>query len=351
MPELDDPKAADPARDRLRPKGHWLRLRSSRSGNLTPKDDSDIRVPETSSSSSRPPVRTLASAEMTPALTDIALDDSFLPDDDSKDNYRWAIVYENQRGITIFSSPYFSSASLLPIDPAPFTLPTSRPMSRTDQPPLTLRTYPLPSGAWRWVSSQWMIDMRSDGTTGYDGFEYNWVFKRHGWTAQASTAGWVRRRRWVRLMIRPGLERRKELLQETADDEEELDTEHSDRGNNDSEKDPKTKMHTVWRGGSDGDWKRCRTAMRDASTDGRRLELWQAWLGVPAIDKSKVKQWTEDDEPMPSEKEILRMQEKSVAEPAADPQYVVAVLRACVRYTDWTVVYQQTNASRRAQSF
>lgn len=329
--QLDDPKEADAARNRVRSKGRWLLSASPKQAKL-PLRNSDGNA-EASALLTRPTMRTLASAEVTPAINDITLDDALLPsEDNSKDVYRWAIVYENQRGVTVFSVPYFSSASLLPIDPPPFTLPTTKPMSRTEQPPLTLRTFPLPSGAWKWVSSQWMIDMRSDGTAGYDGYEYNWVFRKHGWSAQGNATAWVRRRRWVRLMMRPGAERRKDdITEEIGLGEEEVDE------NGDAERELAASCNltvgAVWKGDVHEDWIRCRTALRKAGTDGRRIELWHSWLGVP-VAKSRVKQWTEDNEPMPSEKEAIRTLQETEAEPAADLELVKAVIRANVSHHD-----------------
>ena len=37
----------------------------------------------------------------------------------------------------------------------------------------------------------------------------------------------------------------------------------------------------VWRGDA-GDWQRCHLALRRLGRDGRKLELWARWLGVPA---------------------------------------------------------------------
>lgn len=61
--------------------------------------------------------------------------------------------------------------------------------------------------------------MRSDsGEVQHDGFEYNWMFRTHHWCARVgklSAGGWVRRRRWIRLMMRPGKKRR--IASEEAD--------------------------------------------------------------------------------------------------------------------------------------
>ncbi|KAF8581636.1 hypothetical protein K439DRAFT_1241115, partial [Ramaria rubella] len=113
--------------------------------------------------------------------------------------------------ITIFSTAYYSSRSLLLHDPPPFTVPDSRESSPFQHPHhappnVTLTTYPLPDPTWRWVSKSWLVDMRGDGDVQHDGFEYNWFFQRCHWRARVgwlSAGGYVRRRRWVRLMIRP----------------------------------------------------------------------------------------------------------------------------------------------------
>ncbi|KIK93743.1 hypothetical protein PAXRUDRAFT_144397, partial [Paxillus rubicundulus Ve08.2h10] len=108
--------------------------------------------------------------------------------------------------ITIFSTPFYSRLSLLPTDPQPFTIPSSN-NNRARQPNVSLTNYPLPDGTWRWVSKAWMIDMRTDlGGVQHDGFEYNWLFCKKHWHADSGKFGagaWVRRRRWVRLMMRP----------------------------------------------------------------------------------------------------------------------------------------------------
>ncbi|KAF9044528.1 hypothetical protein BDZ89DRAFT_1059005 [Hymenopellis radicata] len=123
--------------------------------------------------------------------------------DDYTDKYQWAVLYENQRGMTLFSIPYYSKLSLLPNDPYPFTIPTTS-NKRSAQPNYTPSDYPLPDGNWRWVSKAWMIDMQNDsGHVQHDGFEYNWCFQKHHWRAKVGSLSFVRRRRWIRLMMRP----------------------------------------------------------------------------------------------------------------------------------------------------
>ncbi|KAH0838301.1 hypothetical protein J3R83DRAFT_6578 [Lanmaoa asiatica] len=140
----DDPAAAEPARRRLLQRSSLPRFPS-----LPSRPSKIISLP-------------------LPLLpTDHPADDIHIhhahhpltPDD--KDVYRWAIVYENQRGITLFSTPFYSPLSLLPSDPQPFTIPHTN-NTRTPHPNLSLDNYPLPDGTWRWVSTAWMIDMRTD---------------------------------------------------------------------------------------------------------------------------------------------------------------------------------------------
>jgi hypothetical protein len=49
-----------------------------------------------------------------------------------------------------------------------------------------------------------MIDMRDEDVQ-YDGFQYNWYFRKGKWRNKAgrlNAGAWVRRRRWIRLMER-----------------------------------------------------------------------------------------------------------------------------------------------------
>ncbi|CAA7265796.1 unnamed protein product [Cyclocybe aegerita] len=175
--------------------------------------------------------------------------------------------------------------------------------------------------------------MRSDsGEVQYDGFEYNWMFRQHNWRAQVGSfnaGGWVRRRRWIRLMVRPAKPRK-------------ADNDGFETPSTTSFKAPEPKRHRhsmassfppsigtggtnvtdqwtqldpddVWLGGDvEADWQRCRAVMKRIGRDGRKLDLWRLWLGFhhpehkdkfvddePA--RRREKQWTEDDEPLPSE--------------------------------------------------
>jgi hypothetical protein len=201
--------------------------------------------------------------------------------------------------VTIFSSAYYSRLGLFPYDPPPYTVPEAD-GRRDRQPEVSLHDYPLPDGTWRWVSTSWMVDMRSEGEVHYDGFEYNWLFRRHKWRPEPgvlSAGGWVRRRRWVRLMMRPACP---------------AAIEQSERGvpstisplirysvpPDSSALELETEKVMVWRGDLD-DWKRCHHLMARLNRDGTKLELWREWLGVSPRARRKV--WTEDDNALPLE--------------------------------------------------
>lgn len=282
-------------------------------------------------------------------------------------------IYAKLR-ITLFSIPYYSSLSLLPTDPAPFTLPDSS-LTSSQQPPVTLKTYPFPDGTWRWVSRCWMIDMRSDAEVQHDGFEYNWTFRKNKWRTQVgplSAGGFVRRRKWVRLMVQPARACHSRGEGDSGSPSNigtpisscSSQPPHSDRvppsiltgmtdlsGNAHSfyQIDP----DDVWTGTSaDGDWDRCRRLLKQFGRDGRKLELWRLWLGYYHPEhrekffsplgkedndsdlkgKRREKQWTEDEKPMPSEvtaAEILLSKETVAVAPR---EHIVPVLRTNVGF-------------------
>ncbi|KAF8168093.1 hypothetical protein B0H34DRAFT_45161 [Crassisporium funariophilum] len=343
-----DPTVTQLVRQRLAPKFRLARLLHSPSRT---RRKSTLNEQHTPVEDSEPP-------SLDPEA--INLDNTALIDHDiHEDRYEWAVLYENQRGITAFSIPYYSKLSLLPSDPSPFTLPNTS-GKRSNQPLVTLDNYPLPDGNWHWVSRCWMIDMRSDSAeVQHDGFEYNWMFRRHNWRPQVgsfNSGGWVRRRRWVRLMVRPA-------KQKTEDNELGTNTPTTDSTKGSERWRNRYSMGSsfppsvltgqtnftnhwafaepddVWIGNDpEADWQRCRSLMKRFGRDGRKLELWRLWLGfhhpehkakfLEPDDKGKrrLKQWTEDDSPMPSEiaaMDILSREYVSIA----PREHVVAVLR------------------------
>ncbi|OAX42962.1 hypothetical protein K503DRAFT_853609 [Rhizopogon vinicolor AM-OR11-026] len=304
MMKRDDPAAVEPARRRLAPKSRFRIFSSLPNLSSCYKFKRPKQQPadsEFETHSSNQSVGQLPPLEQTnDNTTTITLDNTSISNiSDNKDEYRWAVVYENQRGLTVFSSPYYSQLSLLPIDPPQFTVPSKSP-KQYRQPNIVLCNYPLPDGTWHWVSKSWMIDMRTcSGEVQHDGFEYNWVFREKHWHAEVgklSAGAWVRRRRWVRLMMRPAQHRvghsegssspstSKSMLSgrplnasfislvhpqsEIALDEiaEEADIE--------------------WKG-NEQDWVRCHRLMRRLGRDGRKLELWRIWL-CPYLSNSDL---------------------------------------------------------------
>ncbi|KAF5390268.1 hypothetical protein D9757_002933 [Collybiopsis confluens] len=273
----------------------------------------------------------------TPATdaTTIKLDASASPSQDSDpDLYHWAVVFENQRGLTLFSVPYYSSSGLLPSDPAPFTMPSAVSLKRAHQPDVSLKEYPLPDGNWRWVSNSWMVDMRSDdGQVQHDGFEYNWIFRQHHWRPHVgplSAGGWVRRRRWIRLMMRPGKTRRRATEEQDSMNGAPAPTATYPTARNSwngwdkslstsvpslhaNERDT---MPEVLQGNIEAEWFMCRNLLRAASSDGAKLELWKRWLGLS------------ETEGIPS----TDIDTNSVIPPM---EYVIAVLRAKLTNIIW----------------
>lgn len=161
----------------------------------------------------------------------------------------------------------YSRVALLPTDPPAFTIPEAE-GSKHHQPDVSLSDYLLPDGSWVWCSSRWMIDMRDseDGSVSYDGFEYNWIFRRHEWKPEG---GFVRRRRWIRLM------RRKDFLPSVHSPGISVPPSPS-RIMSYRDVNP----DAVWQG-NENDWLRCHALMRSLNRDGLRLEVWRAWLGEP----------------------------------------------------------------------
>ena len=279
LPECVSPDNADQARHRLARKRksflrRFLSLPALRRRHLS--NNTNVSTNETETTDIQP----IALSGVNP-----------ISDDNSQDMFTWAVLYENQRGhvfpciefpsthntrLTVFSTPYYSHRSLLPMDPAPFTLPSAL-LKRSKQPFISLNDYQLPDGTWRWVSKSWMIDMRSDnGEIQHDGFEYNWFFRRHHWRGEVgslSAGGLVRRRRWIRLMLRPAKQRNQED-EECADGQKTSDTVANRHETGDL-----LDVDVVWQGqDTEENWHRCHTLMKRLDRDGHKLDIWLAWL-------------------------------------------------------------------------
>ncbi|KIM20886.1 hypothetical protein M408DRAFT_30021 [Serendipita vermifera MAFF 305830] len=224
--------------------------------------------------------------------------------------YRYAEVYENQRGWARLGYQTFSSRALNLFfhykDPAPFTKyeRTENGVQQVDLPYTSLNDVQLPSAEWTWHGPEWLVDMAGDGVTSYDGFQYNTHFRPKGWRPVAPK--WhayfltcVRRRRWLRLMVylpslvsadAKGMFHPPSHIPAASEPPSPFPADQSSPdlpSGNVSPQSPTTPgrhgtsqfdTKEIWRGNS-SDWSRCHTALKTVRSDGRRLELWSAWLG------------------------------------------------------------------------
>jgi hypothetical protein len=108
--QTDEPEAADQARRRITSRRSFLSLFSRRSNSPPAEEQSDAPSP-THNLNDWPLVTSLAEPRTNDCI-DLA-GTAVLPDE-TKDIYCWAIIYENQRGLTLFSTPYYSRLGLLP---------------------------------------------------------------------------------------------------------------------------------------------------------------------------------------------------------------------------------------------
>ena len=202
-----------------------------------------------------------------------------------------------------------------------------------------------------------MIDMRHEGDVQWDGFEYNWRFRRRGWRAEVGvlgSGGFVRRRMWVRLMMKPGNATKTQPHGDGKEDSSgtgsAVSSVHhlimsgtspfiSPSTMNSPTNDPlNLEADEVWKGhDAVEDWERCHGLMRRLGRDGRKVELWRRWLGGQGRGKGKGnqawkgKQWTEDDAPLSGEvvrREILAIAPNQIA---PSLEHIKAVLETHVR--------------------
>lgn len=130
--------------------------------------------------------------------------------------------------------------------------------------------------------------MRGDAQVQYDGFEYSWSFHSKKWRSNIgflSAGGLVRRRRWIRLMMRPRRPLEQEITSAPSSSNritEMLDIQYRQTITGPppviSEQTSEDEANEVWKGDED-DWARCHAALKRLGCDGMKLELWKAWLG------------------------------------------------------------------------
>lgn len=151
-----------------------------------------------------------------------------------------------------------------------------------------------------------MIDMHTcSGEVQHDGFEYNWCFREKHWHAEIgklSAGAWVRRRRWVRLMMRPARHTIEHWEGNSSPSERPLDASLGSLIHPRSEiaLDVIAQEADLEWEGSEQDWVRCRRLMQRLGRDGRKLELWRIWL-CPHLSNSDLvgKGKRPEDDPSP----------------------------------------------------
>lgn len=144
--------------------------------------------------------------------------------------------------------------------------------------------------------------MRTDtGDVQYDGFEYNWIFRKKNWHAEVgllSTGGFVRRRRWVRLMMRPAERPTPSKPNNDRHDRLTLPSQlfvclshlsvNTSSPSTDVVGSTNLDVGNVWQGSLEEDWVRCHIAMKRLDRDGQKLELWKKWLGFQLTDSKAI---------------------------------------------------------------
>jgi hypothetical protein len=186
--------------------------------------------------------------------------------------------------------------------------------------------------------------MRSDGQVQYDGFEYNWFFRKHKWSA--TSAAWVRRRRWIRLMMCPARPRippstNEHIASSTSPSlsigvlavqgqspvvSDGARSRFSWRSGIQSLPPSASSSRSatssvapgfIWQGDGSDDWERCHDYLRTLARDGKKLEAWKLWLGLHDVvggkgEKEDVngvtiakKQWSEDEGLLPSQALVI----------------------------------------------
>ena len=179
-----------------------------------------------------------------------------------------------------------------------------------------------------------MIDMRTDlGEVQHDGFEYNWRFRDNHWHSQIGKLGagaWVRRRRWVRLMMRPA--------NHTHGHSAPCNGIRTTIPFSPSLACPASKPslveldHHVWDGGEQ-DWHYVHRLLRQLGRDGRKLELWRVWLGPHTHASDSKAKGKQSDAPSLSSQDALEKRLSDVVPEGNPPPLVhlITILRDHVR--------------------
>ncbi|KAJ8326266.1 hypothetical protein BDV3_005830 [Batrachochytrium dendrobatidis] len=98
------------------------------------------------------------------------------------------VIYENQRGTSLFGAPKFSKKSLLPTDFPAYS-------DKQGGFVVDLKLFQC-RPTWEWVSD-WMVDMNGD--VDQEGWCYGLQFISDKWSGTCRTSHYVRRRKWIRM--------------------------------------------------------------------------------------------------------------------------------------------------------
>ncbi|KKA31231.1 hypothetical protein TD95_002727 [Thielaviopsis punctulata] len=117
--------------------------------------------------------------------------------------HEWVIdvLYENQRGLFLCSTPLFSAKALGNLDPSPWTNTYHKPSLTCPQ------DTQLPDPSWEWVWPEWRVNHDPLTACDDDGWEYSFMFSdKFSWHGPTWYSSFVRRRAWTRkrCRIQPG---------------------------------------------------------------------------------------------------------------------------------------------------
>ncbi|KAK9457379.1 hypothetical protein V1511DRAFT_166433 [Dipodascopsis uninucleata] len=124
----------------------------------------------------------------------------------SDPNVKYDTLYENQRGLVAFGTPFFSKNSLLNFDPPAWV------DANFNYSPVDILSAPVPDPSWKWVWRTWYVDMTGDVDD--QGWSYSLNFSSSSWHgSHIWFHSLVRRRRWIRKRCRiPQGEEDKEII-------------------------------------------------------------------------------------------------------------------------------------------
>jgi len=169
-----------------------------------------------------------------------------------------------------------------------------------------------------------MIDMRTDrGEVQHDGFEYSWSFHNKNWHAKIgrlSTGAWVRRRRWVRLMMRPAIHTH------NGDPSATPSRSSSSPSLLSSLPAQSNQVAHSW-DGTEKDWQYLQRLIKHLGRDGRKLELWRMWL-VPYSSDNKGKGKQSDAPSLRSQHALEKRLSDGLSDGKPPPlAHLIAILR------------------------